>query len=611
MQKFITQGLFFSLTYLFSTGLLYGQEKGKNITYVAKAGNIFISEREFVQRFELLPGFGRQRRSQLETAKAEFLYTMIAEKLLAQEAIARNYDKDTIVVQSLIAIRKKLSRDELYRNEISQKVKISDIDIIRGMARAQSLPLVSYLYFAKEEEAVFIRQQMKKSKDFDALKIDSTFHVLRDTATVIWGDADPALEDAVYRLTSGEISPVIKAGSGFYIVKVNEIRRNTEFSSLQPNVLRDRTVDIIRLRKERQRFNEFMGEIFKDKIGYSLPRTFIHLAKCLREVFYERGKENDGLFSSQIMNEVEQRCKSFLNDSMTIVGNSAWTVGNVIDKLRNKYIQIDLKDSANIPNLLNDQMRELVQQELLEQESLRRGLDQQPAVREKMEMWREAILASFMKGIIRQKISASESEIYAFMKDSEHNVEVPMVQVRQLVTSTLDDMKKAMASIQKGVTFEDAIHRWSIDTLTRNQGGKTEYFPITMHPPVGDLAWRMNIGQVYGPVSVDNGYLLFEVLDKTKQPPLNDTAFASQFESAKNKLLNLKYKRTLNLFLAQTGEDRGFTIFEDRLKSISVTPIPMMTFRILGFGGKMFEVPFVDPQLDWLNVDPPKTKILP
>jgi hypothetical protein len=32
----------------------------------------------------------------------------------------------------------------------------------------------------------------------------------------------------------------------------------------------------------------------------------------------------------------------------------------------------------------------------------------------------------------------------------------------------------------------------------------------------------------------------------------------------------------------------------------------MMTFRILGFGGKMPAVPFVDPQLDWLDVETPK-----
>ena len=37
----------------------------------------------------------------------------------------------------------------------------------------------------------------------------------------------------------------------------------------------------------------------------------------------------------------------------------------------------------------------------------------------------------------------------------------------------------------------------------------------------------------------------------------------------------------------------------------------MMTYRLLGFGGRMFEVPFVEKLIDWLNVEPPGNKILP
>jgi hypothetical protein len=37
----------------------------------------------------------------------------------------------------------------------------------------------------------------------------------------------------------------------------------------------------------------------------------------------------------------------------------------------------------------------------------------------------------------------------------------------------------------------------------------------------------------------------------------------------------------------------------------------MMTFRILGFGGRMLAVPFVTPELDWLGVDVPKGNTVP
>ena len=44
---------------------------------------------------------------------------------------------------------------------------------------------------------------------------------------------------------------------------------------------------------------------------------------------------------------------------------------------------------------------------------------------------------------------------------------------------------------------------------------------------------------------------------------------------------------------------------------VRVTPLPMLAYRLLGFGGRMFDVPFVQPQTDWLNEEPPKEVILP
>jgi len=608
MKSIYSKVIFLSLFFLLT--VLYAQEGNNKTSYIAKAGNIFISEREFIHRFEMLPGLNR-RRSQLETAKAEFLYTIIAEKLLAQEAVANNLDRDTLLQQALYSIRKKLSRDQLYREEISQKVKLSDTEINRGMVRSQILPFTSYLFFKKKNDAVFARRQMKKSADFEMLNIDSSFSAIRDTATVIWGDAEPALEEVLYNLKAGEISPVIKAGSGYYIIKIIRVQKNHQFSSLEPNVLHNRVTEIIRLRKERQRLTEYVNDVFKDKIGYSIPHSFITLVKNLQEVYVQQGNESEGLFSSGVMKEVRNRCQNFIDDSLCVVGNSYWAMGKVIDKVTNKFVQLAKADTAAIPNILNTQIQVLVQQELLEEEALQRGMDQTPAVKEKLDMWRESILASQMKAVIKRKITVTDAEIFSFMKSTNLQVDVPQVQIRELITSSLNDMNDAMAAMQDGLSFEKTIQEWSIDSLTKLHDGITEYFPITERTPIGELAWRLNVGQKYGPVAFENKYIFFEVLNKKEKTGKQDTSFAVQFEKTKSQLLNLKFKQRMNLFLAQTGVDRGFTVYEDRLKAIKVTPIPMMTYRILGFGGKIIEVPFVDPQLDWLNVEPPKTKIIP
>lgn len=121
------------LIFLVSTSFVivpaFAQELHTLQRYVAKVGNAYISEREFVSRFEMLPGIGRHQKRNLESKKAEFLYTLIAEKLLAQAAVERSLDSSKIVQHALETIRKKLARDELYRAEIIRKVEVSDVGL--------------------------------------------------------------------------------------------------------------------------------------------------------------------------------------------------------------------------------------------------------------------------------------------------------------------------------------------------------------------------------------------------------------------------------------------------------------------------------------------------
>ena len=74
---------------------------------------------------------------------------------------------------------------------------------------------------------------------------------------------------------------------------------------------------------------------------------------------------------------------------------------------------------------------------------------------------------------------------------------------------------------------------------------------------------------------------------------------------------SLKRKKKLNVFIAKSAQQHGYDIYEDRLKLLQVNNTPMMTYRILGFGGRMFAVPFVTRQVDWIGVDNPEKIPLP
>ena len=586
------------------------QSLGAPAGVLAKAGETYIFEKEFLERFELIPGLQRHREGRLEEAKLELLYSLIAEKLMAQEARERKLDQDSTFAASFDDVRKMLARDELYRREVSGKVSVSSAEISTGISQALKEVLISFIYDEKKEDASFLRSRMKSGMEFDRLAIDTSFHAVRDTATVIWSDADPAIERAAYSMKEGEISPVLHAGTGYYIIKVQRVQRSSFYSSLQPSVLRERVEAKIRERKEQSRLNEYVSSALKNKTGFARPLPLKRLALALVNVFPQDKIVGKTALSSSMTDAVRSECQAILRDTLAVAGSVRWTVGQVIDRLFNKGFAVDSSNVRDLPRVLNGQLRVWVQQELLGQEALARSLDKYPAVREQLDTWYDNFLEQSMRFYIKRQAHVSEAEVLSFMQSKDSAVVVPRVRIQELKTATLDDMQKALNELQVGRSIEEVIVRWCSDPELRKRKGISDPLPISERYPIGEIAWQMLVGQRYGPVKDSSGYLYFELLAKDQKRTPNDTAFAARKEASTKELLRQKEKRLLNLFLARSGETRGYMIYQDRLSALKVSTVPMMTFRILGFGGRMFAVPFVDRQVEWLNVEPPAGKIL-
>lgn len=580
-------------------------------SYVGKAGDVFISRDEFLRRFEMLPGFNRQNRNTLEESKLEFLYSLIAEKLLAQEARTRGLDKDSVFVKSFNEIVKMLSRDELYREEVSRKITVSSGEIDRAVRESLRCLLVSFIFAGKEEDALMIRKQIHSVRDFDRLEIDSSIDVVRDTVTVTWGEAETGIEDAVYKLKPGEVSPVIPAGEGFYILKLVSEQPNPYYTGMQPSVLHERVTDRLRERKERVRTMEYVGKLLKDKEGYSRPLPFRLLVNALSDVARHHGTDTLIRFDAAMYEEVREKCAPSLLDTFAVAGKTWWTMEDVVSRLRAESFSVKLLNLRKLPSILNSVVRDWVQQELIAQEALARHLDRTPGVNRELEVWQQQFLSEMMKAYIRSHVNITDGDVWNAIRSTDNNLSIPRVRIRELKTTNVDDMKSGLEELQGGASFEDVAARWSDNEELRRNKGVLEYFPITEHPPVGELAWELSIGERYGPVSVGHEYVYFELLDKDQTSLSKDSAAAGLRDSIKAELFRMKVKRTTDLLLAQAGERRGFSIYQESLMNIEVSQIPMMTYRLLGFGGRMFAAPFVSKQLDWLNVEPPTSVVVP
>ncbi len=587
------------------------QETLPSAAVIARAGKTFITEDEFVRQFELLPAFGRQIRSQLEGSKAELLYSMVAEKLLAQEAEARGLDRDRPLGSAMEEIRKMLARDELYRREITGRAAVAEQEIVQGVFGARRQLAVSFLFLRDSAAAAFLRTRMNRPGDFDRLQIDSSLQAVRDTASLVWGEADAAIEEAAYRLAPGEVSPVVPAGEGFYILRLDRALQNPSTDAVAGDALTAKVRKTLQLRREKVLLDRFMEKVLRDRKGYAVGRTLREVAEALTRALPAAPRDTVGILSGQVVDSARVLCRPILEEPLVVIDTGGWSVSEVLDRLSLKGLTVPPGNPRRLMAALSGQIRVWVLQELMAREALRRGMDTVADVRARLNTWKDYFLAEAMKERLRAPVSVTGAEVWTYMKTLDSTVCVPQVRIRELRTATIGAMNEAFNDLQEGASLASVIMGRSVDPDTRSRQGISPWFPITDRSPVGQIAWQLAVGERYGPVAVPGGFLYFELLDKKDAPRVLDSAAASRFQTARQEFLRLKQNRKISLYLAQVASERGFAVFEDRVRMIAVTPVPMMTYRILGFGGRMFEVPFVERQIDWLSVEAPGSRIVP
>lgn len=579
-------------------------------SYIARAGEVFISEKEFLERFELLPGFGRRTGNDLQNAKLELLYSMIAEKLLAQEALERGLTRDSVFIRASDHMRKLYARDELYREEISSKVTVSRDEIDTAVNKAARSLGITFLYCENLNDADFLRSRIITAADFDRLSIDSTLKVTRDTITVDWGEADPALEHAAFNLSKGEVSDVITAGGGYYIFRVDSVKRNGSNEAQQAAVLRERVESTLRLRKEEDRLDVFLRETLRDSLGYAPTGTFRRFANILADLYSRApGGTPTGLTPDMLI-ELRKRCEPILRDTFLVAGSTVLTVDDVVARFPSTGFAASPGDREQITRRLRLITGVWIQQEVLAQEAIRRGLDRRPAVQHELGKWEQHYLAELLKQIARNRIAVTEAELFAVL-EHQGTITVPSVRIRELHLPSAEEAEAVLKKLGEGTSLERIIEERSNGQPEDSRNGLSDRFRITERYPIGSIAWDMEIGDRFGPLQDSNGYFIFELVEKDTSVDLQDSSAEGRRTDAMAIVRAGKEKIFLNEFIAQLAGRRGYVIYGERLSALSVRSTPMMTFRILGFGGRIFAVPFVERQVEWVNTIPPETPVLP
>ena len=168
----------------------------------------------------------------------------------------------------------------------------------------------------------------------------------------------------------------------------------------------------------------------------------------------------------------------------------------------------------------------LINQEVVAQEAVKRGLDKQPQVAARIELDRQNALANaFFEDYLKKNPTSDE----ALRKDYERlkpQVPAKEYKVRHILVDKEDEAKSIIAQIRKGGSFDKLAAEHSNDPGSKGRGGDLDWGPAERYvKPFADAVTRLKKGQMTdAPVKSDFGFHIIRLDDEraTKIPSFEE-----------------------------------------------------------------------------------------
>ncbi|HAP36371.1 MAG TPA: hypothetical protein DCQ28_10670, partial [Bacteroidetes bacterium] len=385
---------------------------------VATIGSQIISARDFLERFELMPWPKKDMKERIEYTKLEFLQSMVAEKLLAMEARQENIGTDSGTLSMQRNLEHMFVRDEFYKREVLPKISVPSQEISIGLKRIPYEIEVQIMGILSKKEGELLRKKIVQSKNKNIVFnyfIDSLYVPL-DTLTVGYGFGNTLVEDVVFSIGKDSISNPIEIDPlGWVMFRLMQKKSNEQLMRLShPDRLR-KVENIIKQRKEDSIATTVFASVTSPQRAEANPELFLMLADSITAMmkadsaaYFSKGMY---VFPSTAVTELQKKFASRRNDHFITIASGNLSVGEVLVGLGNNNVGFPSLKLEQIRSVLNNNIKTVIQNELLSREGLKRNLQQTENVRHDISTWLDNRKSLLMLRAIIDTVQISNEEI--------------------------------------------------------------------------------------------------------------------------------------------------------------------------------------------------------
>ena len=489
----------------------------------------------------------------------EYLDSMVDMELLLLEAHKQGLDQDSAFLDKWEHERQQKLIREILRREVKEKSSFSPEELRRSFEQSKwnRMLKLARIQVETEEDARQVVEELEQGKGFgEVAKLRSTD---RETASQggllgpLYGRGNVEeqgmpveVAEEVFALAVGKISRPFEIGDGYEIFQVvAESPPPASYSLIHAQVQITKAAWARREELMEELATQFEVELDQEGIGFLLAR----------------GPSADADTLALAEPDLGVVLCRFAGGQLTLK-NFADTYQKV------RRFQAVRFDSSGIAEFIH---RELLPVTLLSKAALEQGIDRDSSVVAWLETKKKTMLIEMLKEReVDQRIDLSDEEVRSYYESHLHRFKKPeQITVQEILCTTREEAEEVLQRILNGEEMERLAERYSI----RSEAEKTKGF-IHMHTysqahygTLYDEAMKAEVGELTGPIQLEEGYTVFKVLEKAglKADPFETASSRARYWLHKEKegeliaalLHSLKEKYASKIVL-----------FEDRLQKM-------------------------------------------
>lgn len=547
-----------------------------------------ITGDDFENRFELTVYPGKDISDNLYEAKKGFLHSMVAEKLLSNSAsMQKTFQGESQVKKQMERI---FLRDALYRKEVLPKAKITKTEISNGIKLSNYLYVVDVFYMPDSSAAKLFYKTVtgKDSKNIDMV-VDS-LHIQHDTLQIGYGESTEKIEKSFFGNNTGFISKPAFTEDGWVVFKILHRELNKKYTD-PTSVDREEMVrKVIEERRQIEQGYKYLMSVMKGvdvKVNYEIFRPLVHSIKDL--LSYHSPTTYDPYYylnSSEVV-LLKEKFNSQLSSPMLQFKDGELNLEDVFDQLPLSGFAPKDTSLGVITESLHAALRFMAQNHFLEQRAIKLGLENSGEVKYNVQMFLDAFRSAKLADEITDTVKVTSRQVTEFFEN--HKDEVLKEVKLQLQIFRIKNIDEAASQLNRLNKIKDNPE----DTT-----GST-WVSASRLGELGAVLAELKNGSTYGPVYMDSTFTIYRVIDKKMS--VTKAAVENSIQAARDMLLAKTKSDVLNKYVAKLAEGQNVKLYQNRLSNLQVTPIEMLTFRYIGFGGKILAVPALYPREDWVK----------